>query len=98
LTNFELEISPAAMRDLKSLPYQIQRDISLNHLPIIKDKPYQAGKPLAGTLHKDRSYHFGRKPEYRIIYFIEDNIITVTLIGTRESIYKKAKRRYSGKK
>jgi len=52
------------------------------------------GKPLVGVLYKERSYHFGRKPEFRIIYSIEDNLITVTLIGTRESIYKKAKRRH----
>jgi mRNA-degrading endonuclease RelE of RelBE toxin-antitoxin system len=90
----ELELSPAAMRDLKALPTRVQRDIAISHLPIIREKPYQAGKPLVGALYKERSYHFSRKPEYRIIYFVEDNLITVTLIGTRESIYKKAKRRH----
>lgn len=93
MSEFELELSPAAIRDLKSLPFKIQSEIALNHLPIIREMPYQVGKPLSGALHKERSYHFGRKPEYRIIYFIEENVITVTLIGTREGIYKKAKRR-----
>ncbi len=93
MPKYELELSTAAMRDLKSLPLKIQRDIAINHLPVIKKMPYLVGKPLAGTLHKERSYHFGRKPEYRIIYFIEENLITVTLMGTREGIYKKAKRR-----
>jgi mRNA-degrading endonuclease RelE of RelBE toxin-antitoxin system len=92
-TKFELELSPAALRDLKSLSLKIQREILSSHLPLIRETPYLVGKPLAGVLHKERSYHFGRKPEYRIIYFIEGNIITVTLIGTREGIYKKAKRR-----
>ncbi len=90
---YELEISPAAKRDLKSLPLKVQKDIVMNHLTIIKETPYQVGKPLVGTLHKERSYHFGRKPEYRIVYFIEGKLIIVTVIGTRESIYKKAKKR-----
>jgi len=94
MIDYELELSPAAIRDLKALPTRVQRDIAISHLPIIREKPYQVGKPLVGVLYKERSYHFGRKPEYRIIYSIEDNLITVTLIGTRESIYKKAKRRH----
>ena len=93
MTQYDLELSPAAKRDLKSLPRDIQKNIVLTHLPVIKDDPYRAGKPLAGALDKERSYHFGRKPEYRIIYFVEGRLITVTLIGTREGIYKKAKRR-----
>lgn len=92
-SEYELEISPAAKRDLKSLPSKIQKDIVMNHFSIVRESPYQVGKPLVGTLHKERSYHLGRKPEYRIIYFIEGKLITITLIGTRESIYKKAKRR-----
>jgi mRNA-degrading endonuclease RelE of RelBE toxin-antitoxin system len=93
MIKFELELSPAAMRDLKALPIRVKRDIAISHLPIIRGKPYQVGKPLSGVLYKERSYHFGSKPEYRIIYSIEDNLVTVTLIGTREGIYKKAKRR-----
>jgi mRNA-degrading endonuclease RelE of RelBE toxin-antitoxin system len=90
---YQLELSPAAQRDLKSLPQTIQREIVFNHLPVIREQPYHAGKPLAGALHKERSYHFGRRPEHRIIYFIEGPMITVTVIGSREGIYKKAKRR-----
>ena len=88
-----LEISPAAVRDLKSLPVNVQRDIVKKHLPIIRENPLQAGRPLVGALNKERSYHFGRKPEYRIIYFIEKQLITVSLIGSREGIYKKARKR-----
>jgi len=46
-----------------------------------------------GTFKGEHSYHFGRKPEYRIIFYVEDRSITVTIIGTREGIYKRAKRR-----
>jgi mRNA-degrading endonuclease RelE of RelBE toxin-antitoxin system len=93
MPEYKLELSTAAMRDLKSLPFNIQKDIAMHHLPIVKAHPYQTGRPLVGAFHKERSYHFGRKPEYRILYFIEKNVITVTLIGSREGIYKKAKKR-----
>ncbi len=93
MTVYGLELAPAARRDLKALPLKVQKEIVMNHPPIIREIPYHTGKPLIAALHKERSYHFGRKPEYRIIYFIEGKIITVTLIATRESIYKKAKRR-----
>lgn len=90
---FILELSPAARRDLKRLPRSIQQEILFTHLPAIKSNPYEVGSPLRGILKGERSYHFGRKPEYRIIYFIEGELITVTILGTRENIYKRAKRR-----
>jgi addiction module RelE/StbE family toxin len=93
MPGYELELSPAAVRDLKSLPINIQKEIVIQHLPVIRNNPFQAGRPLVGALHGERSYHFGRKPEYRIIYFIEGKVIIVTLLGSREGIYRKARRR-----
>jgi addiction module RelE/StbE family toxin len=90
---YRLELTPAAKRDLKGLPQRIQKGIVMEHLPIIREQPYRVGKPLVGALRKERSYHFGKRPEYRIIYFVEEDIITVTLMGSREGIYKKAKKR-----
>lgn len=90
---FKLELAPAAKRDLKKLPVDIQRKIVFHYLPLIQDEPYKMGQPLSGVLKGERSFHFGRKPEYRIIYFIENNLIIATAIGSREEIYKKAKRR-----
>jgi len=58
----------------------------------VKD-PFSKTEPLLGTLKGERSYHFSRKPEYRIIYYIEDDLIIVTIIGKRESIYKRAQKR-----
>lgn len=91
---YTLELAPAAKRDLKKLPVNIQQDIVFKHLPLIELEPYKNGAPLSGVLKDERSYHFGRKPEYRIIYFIEKAAITVTIIGTRENIYKTARQRY----
>lgn len=93
MADYKLLLAPAAVRDLKKLPPQVQKEIAMVHLQRIAEAPYRMGKPLIGTLHRERSYHFGRKPEYRIIYFIDHEEITVTLIGSREDIYKKAKQR-----
>lgn len=93
MPSYELVLSPAAMRGLKRLPLNIQKDVARVHLPKIAENPYEAGKPLVGALRRERSYHCGRKPEYRIIYLVEQNLITITLIGTREGLYKKAVRR-----
>lgn len=87
----ELELSSAAERDLKRLPKNIQQEILFSHLPAIKADPYNVGYPLHGTFKNERCYHFGRKPEYRILYFI-DNVIIITIIVTRENIYRRAKR------
>jgi hypothetical protein len=44
MPEYELELSTAAIRDLKSLPVKVQRDIAIHHLPVIKEQPYQAGR------------------------------------------------------
>ena len=90
---YSLEISPAAKRDLKRLPVSIQKEIVFSHLPAIKNAPFSTSSPLVGALKRERSYHFGRKPEYRIVFYIEEDVITVTIIGSRENIYKRAGRR-----
>jgi len=94
--SYKLELSSAAERDLKRLTMSVQKDIVFNHLPIIEDDPIANSKPLTGAMKGERSYHFGRQPEYRIIFYIENKIVTITTIGSRENIYKRAKRR--GKK
>ena len=91
--HFVLEVSPAARRDLKRLPMKVQEEIVSTHLPAIQADPYGVGKPLVGALKGERSYSFGRRPEYRIVYFVEGDQITITIMGTREGIYKRAKRR-----
>ena len=82
---YRLELSPAAHRDLKRLPKETQREIVMTHLPAIQADPFVASEPLRGTLHGERSYHFGRKPEYRIIFSLAEHLIIVTIIGTRET-------------
>jgi len=90
---YKLELSPAAMRDLKKIPKHVQKEIVLAHLQEILEDPFGKSKPLVGALKGERSYSFGHRPEYRIIYFVEKGLITVTLIGSRENLYQRAKRR-----
>lgn len=94
MTEFRLLISPAAHRDLKKLPPDIQKKVVYEHLPTIERDPFGVGHPLYGALKGELSYHFGRKPEYRIIYYVENELITVTIIGSRENLYKRARKRY----
>ncbi|MFH0925362.1 MAG: type II toxin-antitoxin system RelE/ParE family toxin [bacterium] len=97
LKAYNLELSPAAKRDLKRLPHSIQKKIVFQHLPAITKDPFLKSEPLLGTYQGERSYHFGRKPEYRIIFSIEKDLIIVTIIGSREGIYRRAKRRKNRK-
>ena len=90
---YRLEVSPAAQRDLERLPPDVHKKIVLDHLPAIVKAPFFISRPLIGGLRGERSYHFGRKPEYRIIFYVEEDLVTVTVIGTREGIYKRARRR-----
>jgi mRNA-degrading endonuclease RelE of RelBE toxin-antitoxin system len=90
---YRLEVSPAAQRDLKRLPRDVQEKVVLDHLPSIAKAPFLTSTPLIGGLKGERSYHFGRRPEYRIIFYVEDDLVTVTIMGTREGIYRRARRR-----
>jgi mRNA-degrading endonuclease RelE of RelBE toxin-antitoxin system len=90
---YRLEVSPAAQRDLKRLPPNVRSEVIVDHLPTIARNPFRVSTPLIGGLRGERSYHFGRKPEYRIIFFVEDDLVTVTILGTREGIYRRARRR-----
>ena len=95
---FSLTLSPAAKRDLKKLPHNVQDLIVFEHLPEIERDPSGIGKPLFGVLKGELSYHFGRNPEYRIIYFIDNDSVIVTIMGSRENLYKRAKRRVTGQR
>jgi mRNA-degrading endonuclease RelE of RelBE toxin-antitoxin system len=79
---YSLELSPAAKRDIRRLPRSVQEEIALTHLPKIAGDPFVNSDPLAGTLKGECSYHFGRKPEYRIVFYVEDNVIMYLFTGS----------------
>jgi len=60
--DFELELSPAARRDLKKLTPKIREEVLFIHLPKIQKEPFKVGRYLHGGLKGERSYHFGHRP------------------------------------
>jgi len=86
--SYQIALSPAAQRDLKKLPPQVRRAVFNKHLPKIASAPQAAGEPLHGKLKGLLSYHFGHRPQYRILYGIEkEKIVLVVFVGTRENAY-----------
>ena len=51
------------------------------------DNPLRVGKPLAGKLS---GYWSARRADYRVIYEIDDEVVTVTVvrIGPRGAVYR----------
>jgi len=92
---YQVVIAPAAERDLRRLPRKARREFFDIHLLRISDAPREVGTPLHGEFIGYWAYHFGRHPEYRIIYDIEEEIATVTvfLVGSRENVYARLRRR-----
>jgi len=92
--SYEIKFSRRAARAMRKLPNKVQAEVLTTHLPKIASAPRDVGFSLRGKLKGEWSYHFGHHPEYRILYLIDDDeqLITVTTIGSREEIYKRAKR------
>lgn len=93
MNNHEIEFSTAARREFKRLPKNVQDALLDEHLPQVEAFPHTAGSPLSGPLRGQLSYHFGHHPEYRVIYKVIGNKVLISTLGTREEVYKRAKRR-----
>jgi len=94
--SYQIALSPAAQRDLKKLPPQVRQAAFDQHLSKIAAVPQTAGEPLHGKLKGLLSYHFGHRPQYRILYSIEKGeTVLVVFIGTREDAYGEVSRRLS---
>ena len=82
---YELEVKTKAQKELQSLPKKEQNRV-LAAFDVLRENPI-AGKALEGKYKGLRSL---RVWPYRILYAIDHNIITVTVvkIGHRQSVYK----------
>ena len=92
---FELRFHPAVKRDLKKIGKSVAREIKDKHFRNIKENP-SISENLSHIFKGLQSYHLkSGTVEYRIIYEIhqDENLVIVLLIGKRENLYSKLKRR-----
>lgn len=82
---FAVIIHPLARKSLRRLPRKQQERIR-SEIDALADNPY-SGKKLEGRYEGKYTW---RAWPYRIIYTIEKNIVTVTIlsIGHRQGVYK----------
>ena len=84
----------AVKKDFKALPKEVNL-LKEKYFSILSNNPF-CGEPLTDVFKSYLSYHFSYQgTRYRIIYKIikEKLIILIILIGSRENIYKRLKRR-----
>ncbi len=92
---YRIEAHTRVKHDLKGLDKKLRQSILEEHLPAIKEDPYNA-YPLAHDFKGLWSYHLRfRGSDYRIVYEIlpEDKVVLIILIGAREGFYKALARR-----
>ena len=76
---YEIELKPAALRDLKRLPEQIRRRIAIR-IASLTDNPRPRGaEKLAGV---EETYRL-RVGDYRILYQIRERILLVLVVRVR---------------
>ncbi len=85
---YVVELSPAAVRQLKKLDRQIQIRV-LGRIEKLESEP----RPSNATILKgtDDTLYRVREGDYRIIYTVEDDqlIVLVIRIGHRSEVYRK---------
>ena len=85
MAKYEVTVLPSAQKEITKLPKQVQGKI-LKALISLSENPRPEGcKKLVGT----DSWHF-RIGEYRIVYSIVDNILTIEIIRVahRKDVYR----------
>ncbi len=85
MSMYVLEVKAKALKELASLPKKDQERI-VGMFDVLRENPF-AGKQLEGKFKGLRSL---RVWPYRIIYVIDQRIITVTVlkIGHRKDVYR----------
>lgn len=84
---YRVVVAPPARRQLYRLPESVAAAVFEFLSGPLAANPYRVGKPLEGEL----AGRFGaRRGEYRIVYVIEDEIVTVTVvrIAHRREVYR----------
>lgn len=76
---YEVEITPAARRQIKKLPHDIQQKVVAKLEELTLDPRPDGVKKLAGS---DDLYRV-RLGKYRIIYAIQDNLLLITVVKVK---------------
>lgn len=88
MTKFEIFVSTTASKELNKLESKIKERVKRKVREISTDPSNSKGrfdiKKLAG---KKRTYYRLRVGDYRIIYFLEDNMVKVVRVATRSDAY-----------
>ena len=74
---FEIRPTPSARRDLDRLPEAVAAAVLEFIYGALAENPHRVGKPLLGKLS---GLHSARRGQYRVIYEIDDGVVTVTVI------------------
>ena len=91
-----VQFTEAAERDLmrsrRRFP-QTFDEIGAVHVSRLEADPWSTTEPLRGDLADYRSYHFGRRPEWRMIVRIIQRVVLVIALGPHDEGYRRAKNR-----
>lgn len=74
---FGIRPTPSARRDLDRLPEAVAAAVLEFLYGALAENPHRVGKPLLGKLS---GLHSARRGQYRVIYEIDDEVVTVTVI------------------
>lgn len=85
---YKLDFTPAALRDLKKLPSGVRPIIAASIEALADDPRPQGYEKLQGS-----DLYRIREGDYRVIYGIKDDVLTVTVIRAkhRREVYKSLK-------
>lgn len=83
---FSIEYRSGAVSDIQGLDAYTGRQILDAIMRKLKTDPLSFGKPLRFTLRAHRSLRVG---DYRIIYIVEDKIVTILAVFHRREGYPK---------
>jgi mRNA interferase RelE/StbE len=74
---FEIRPTASARRDLNRLPEAVAAAVLEFIYGALAENPHRVGKPLLGELS---GLHSARRGQYRVIYRIDDEVVTVTVV------------------
>ena len=82
---YRLIIAPSAQREIKKLPFEIGERVAAR-IGALRDDP----RPPGYKKLKDSDKYRIRMSDYRVIYMIQDDIVTVTItrVAHRKDVYR----------